>query len=100
MKSIGTIPKQKYTERFGSTGPDLELNTKEKLLEEKEKRIQLYAKRWERGYECISGKPLMGGELEDWYRWRVMWDKKTEAQKKSLSGEFSCSFFETEGYNE
>ena len=42
----------------------------------------------------------MGGELEDWYRWRVMWDKKTEAQKKSLSGEFSCSFFETEGYNE
>ena len=55
-----TLSKDKYVRRYGGTGIDLQLDTKKEFDEEREKRIQLYTKRWENGFECISGKPMPG----------------------------------------
>lgn len=80
-----TLSKDKYVRRYGGTGIDLQLDTKKEFDEEKEKRIQLYAERWENGYECISGKLMQGGSWEDWYQWRLRYDLRTEKEKKFLS---------------
>lgn len=55
-----TLSKDKYVRRSAGTGVDLQLDTKKEFDEEREKRIQLYTKRWENGFECISGKPMPG----------------------------------------
>jgi len=85
MDAIQTLLKQNYVNRYGGAAKDLKLDTKHDFDEEKEKRIQLYAERWRKGYECISGKPLWGGNLEEWYNWRKQYVLKTEEQKNRLS---------------
>lgn len=90
MDAIPTLPKDKYVNRCRTVGKDLKLDTKDKFDEEKEKRIQLYAERWAKGYECLSGKPLWGGNLEEWHRWRKQYDLKTKEQKNRLSEGNSC----------
>ena len=51
------ISKDKYVSR---SAINLNLDTKKEFDDEREKRIQLYTKRWENGFECISGKPMPG----------------------------------------
>lgn len=85
MDAIQTLMKQNYVNRYGGAAKDLKLDAKDKFDEEKEKRIQLYAERWRKGYECISGKPLLGGSLQEWYNWRKQYVLKTEEQKNRLS---------------
>ena len=85
MDAIATLPKDKYVNRCRTVGKDLKLDTKDKFDEEKEKRIQLYAERWEKGYECLTGNPLWGGNLKEWHKWRKQYDLKTKQQKNRLS---------------
>ena len=80
-----TLSKHKYVQRSAGTGVDLQLNTKKEFDEEREKRIQLYAERWENGCECLSGKPMQGGSWEEWYQWRLRYDLKTKKDQKFLS---------------
>ena len=84
-----TLSKRNYqhTSETNGIGPSLELNTKEKFDEEKEKRIQLYAHRWEKGYECISGKPMLGNALKEWYEWRKFYKRNIKNNKKFISEE-------------
>ena len=80
-----TLSKHKYVRRSGGTGVNLKLDTKKEFDEEREKRIQLYAERWENGCECLSGKPMQGGSWEEWYQWRLRYDLKTKKDQKFLS---------------
>ena len=80
-----TLSKDKYVRRYGGTGIDLQLDTKKEFDEEREKRIQLYAERWENGCECLSGKPMQGGSWEEWYQWRLRYDLKTKKDQKFLA---------------
>ena len=82
-----TLPKRNYqhTSETNGIGVSLELNTKEKFDADREKRIQLYAHRWEKGCECISGKPMLGSELKEWYEWRKFYKRNNKNQKKISS---------------
>ncbi len=86
MDAVSILPKHKYQHTpINNTGQGLGLDTKKDFEEEKEKRIQLYAHRWEKGYECISGKPMYGSALKEWYEWRKFYKRNTKARKKFLS---------------
>ena len=76
------ISKDKYVSR---SAINLNLDTKKEFDEEREKRIQLYAERWENGCECLSGKPMQGGSWEEWYQWRLRYDLKTKKDQKFLA---------------
>ncbi len=71
MDMLSTLPKYSYQYTpINNGGVGLGLDTKKDFDEDREKRIELYALRWEQGHECISGKPLCEGAVEEWYAWR------------------------------
>ena len=76
-----TLNKDNYEQSYVSTGPSLDLETKVEFDEERERRIQLYASRWEKGYECISGKPMYGEALKGWHEWRKFYKRKKKNKK-------------------
>jgi hypothetical protein len=88
MDMLSTLPKYSYQyTSINNGGVGLGLDTKKDFDEDREKRIQLYALRWEKGYECISGKPMLGSALKEWYEWRKFYKRNTENNKKFISEE-------------
>ena len=85
MDAVSILPKHSYqhagvNNRLFPSGPGLGLDTKKDFEEDREKRIQLYALRWEKGYECISGKPMYGSALKEWYEWRKFYKRNIKKQ--------------------
>lgn len=66
FRHIGTQPKSTYIQGGVRGFDDGEDSPVEALSKDREINIKLYVKRWEKGLDLWTGKPLAGEGLRDW----------------------------------
>jgi len=64
---VGTQSKSTYIQGVGIRGLDEgDSSSAEALSKDREVNVELYIKRWEKGLDLWTGKPLVGDGLRDW----------------------------------